>query len=246
MNADPVSAEMERVRAEALRWLADPEEAKRLRGVHLLRDHHAQLPDAVELLVETMGGPGRYVPHAARTVLQDLGEVALPRLLVGLEDAREAVRLGSIWALARDQGDRVGEVLAALRTRVSEPSRELRHAVAGAIGRVGADPDVTLRELEPLLADREARVRTEAAESIGLSQATARRASDRLLDLLDDGDSQVRVAVARALAAVEPGRAAWERLSEALDEEVDEAARLSLLSLRDDWAARHGAPGGDR
>lgn len=227
--------------AEARRLLAAADEPTRLRGVQRLRDRTPDRAAAARLLVDTLQDPGTYVPHAARVALTSLGASAHPVLFEALRGTDEGVRIHALWALADDQGPDADTVARRVTGCSADTAPMVRHAVAGALGRVGGvGRPIAVAEaaLRTLARDRDPKVRAEAIESLALRDRSLAGNVDVALAALDDGVGTVRVAAATALTGVRPDDAGIARVREALDEEVYEPARLALASLLERWEAR--------
>lgn len=206
--------------------LSSAHEPTRLRGVHHLRDAAPNRGAAAVRLVAVLADPGSYVPHAARAALQDLGADAIPALIEGLRHTDAVIRTHCAWALARPQGDAAGDVATGLRAVAGDAEAAVRHAIAGALGRIGAPGDVG-EVLARLCADGVPRVRAEAVRSA----AAAGCGEEILLDALDDGVAQVRLAAAEALAGRPLSPQGRPRVRQALAEEVDPAVRPVLAAV---------------
>jgi hypothetical protein len=220
-------------RARAL--IASDDEPTRLSAVHLLRDCATDRDAAARLLVATLCDPGSYVPHAARAALSDLGAAAHAALFDAVRGGDAHVRTQALWALAVDAGPVAPQVAAVVAERVDDAETTVRHAAAGALGRVGCGGAVVEAALRRLAADREPRVRAEALASLGLAFTDPAAVRDVLLDALDDGAAPVRAAAAASLARVRPVDDARERVRAALAEECHDATALELRTLLERW-----------
>ncbi len=205
--------------ARAATLLSAGDEPSRLAGVHLLRDGDGDSALRAAALIPVLADPGSYVPHAARAALQTLGSAALPALVAGLRADGAAVRVGCAWALAAPQGDHAASVAAALAACANDQERDVRHAVAGALGRVGAPAELAEPVLIALRADSEHRVRGEALRSLGLLGVSSDAARAALLAGLDDGRHEVRRAAVEALRAVPSWNGLAARVQDALRDE---------------------------
>ncbi len=225
---DPVERARELIAAE--------DEPTRLEAVHLLRDQHPDPDAAARQLVKILDDPGSYVPHAARAALQTLGAAAIPAVLEGLADESKAVRVGCVWALAQEQhGDDAGTIVHALTMAAMDDEADVRHGVAGALGRVGPDTPARDQLLARLAQDDTPRVRAEALRSLGLLEERDSDGHDALVKGLEDGRPEVRLAVVDALEDVSPTDELRAAVSRALDEEPADHLRAPLAGLLERW-----------
>lgn len=228
-------------RARAL--LRSDDEPTRLTAVHLLRDGNfddaADDADAAaRLLIDSLLDPGSYVPHAARAALSDLGAVAHAALFDAARSDDPRLRTQAVWALAIDAGDAAPRVVDVLARCAADPDATVRHAVAGALGRVGSCAAPVTDALRRLAIDAEPRVRAEALASLGLALTDASAVADALFRALDDGAPAVRSAAATALTRLVADAAQQERVRVALAEECHEATALELRILLEHWESR--------
>jgi len=227
--------------SEARRLLAAKDEPTRLKGVQRLRDRTPDRTAAARLLVKTLRDPGTYVPHAARVALTSLGASAHQVLFEALRGNDDDVRIHSLWALADDQGPDAEIVARRVTGCSADQAPMVRHAVAGALGRIGGSGrfiEVADAALSALAGDREPTVRAEAIESLALRDRSLGQTFDVVLAALDDGAGTVRVAAATALTGAVPTSVSAARVREALGEECYEPARLALAGLSERWEAQ--------
>jgi HEAT repeat protein len=173
-------------------------------------------------------------PAVAAMAAWALGEIedrsSVPALLKLVRSGDARVRLSAIWALGQIEDARaVPDIVVTLR----DPNRAIREMSADVLGDLEKADAVAPLEIA-LAGDADARVRAEAAESLGqISSPTSGAALGRALS---DADITVRRAAAEALGDLDELRTAPAGLVGALsssDPELRYRAAKALSEIRD-------------
>ncbi|MFE9023924.1 fumarate reductase/succinate dehydrogenase flavoprotein subunit [Streptomyces sp. NPDC007808] len=207
--------------------LTDPDAGVRAAAV-------ASLRELVETLVpepalrDGLGAALSETDPAVRAATLDvlralrLGDAEL--FALSLSDSDITVRIAAVRALV--SVDAAAELAGAAAT---EPSREVRVAIAKALATLGTDSDPARSALAALIDDPDALVRGAAYEALGTTgcpDALATRAEAALSDLA----WQVRAGAATALSAAEPDLAV-PALAKALTDPNGDVRKAAVLAL---------------
>jgi putative heme-binding domain-containing protein len=201
-------------------WLADEREPDRVAAILVsLKEHPPSVVRAMLLAVVRE----REQADANRLV-------ALTQMSGGLEEASEPCLIdladslddGPVLAAVLDQTGKRPRLAAGvmLRRKLSSPSVDVRAAAVRAMVELRCDS--TGEAVQPLLEDRDARVRREAAVAVG--KLGVRSASDALLKLWSDRDGMVRAESLNSLRLLRDPRALTEAISGLRDSETQAAA----------------------
>lgn len=156
----------------------------------------AQVADrdrAIETLLGLCDDPDPAVRHAAMLSLANLrAEVAVPRLLDGIEDGAGPVRQAALLALA-EIGD--PSATASLERACRDERPEVRFQALSALARI--DPALALGPVREALSDSNPEVRAQAIEAF--EEIAGEQVVEAVRGLLTDPDARVRRAAALCL-----------------------------------------------
>jgi HEAT repeat protein len=159
--------------------------------------------------------------------------VTVPILLEFLNSPNRDHWLNAIVSV-RYVGPEGSEAARFLPKFISDPDKEIRKEVAKALGRIGADPEITVPALVQLCRDENKHVRLEAAESLGRIRQKADLAVPALVRMLEDQDVRTRRQAATALG--EFGQPARDAILPLLGATKDPSIRKeALVALQNIW-----------
>jgi HEAT repeat protein len=113
-------------------------------------------PNAIAVLSRLVADPGANVAHFASWMLVQLGpkaRSAVPSLVTGLKDPRQAVRASSASALAKIGGPEVRAVLPALMAALDDEDHVVRYHAAVAVAQYGAEAKAAVPRIVELVWD---------------------------------------------------------------------------------------------
>ena len=153
-------------------------------------------------------------PQVRSWVVEKLAVHYRDRLLHSLEDPSHRVQTVALKVLAENPGhDDDGALASALRTKLNSPSSEVGNAAALALAAI--DPDGAVTDLKQRLEDAEQSLETRTGAIRGLAGIGGATALEAIVDVIGDGQRQIRLEAIGALKAM--AREHWpNRAGEAL------------------------------
>jgi HEAT repeat protein len=169
---------------------------------------------AVRELVSLLSSSNWTIRAFAAGTLAKIGReanVAIPDLIKRLGDEYAHVRQAACDALA-EIGVTQEVVLPALMPCFRDSNDGVFNAALRTASRIGVDPSTLLPAVTDQLAQKDPRIRYEAAIALGGCGAKARSAIPELLRAVNDADKDVREAAAGALIKIDPSMAVEAKL----------------------------------
>ena len=176
----------------------DSSEAAQALGV--LRKASAFPGDLVPEMIALFRHEDEEVAGAAADLLTRVGAAAVPALVAALGSPEQEV-VGSACRALHDMGEQAAAAAPHLLPLASDPDVNRRRLVIEILGQLGA-PEVTVPALRRALADSNARVREQAAWSLGRLGPAAAAAVPELLEATRGRGEGVRYAALYGLARV--------------------------------------------
>ncbi len=168
-------------------------------------------PSAMRVLVDALASKNKVVRQHVVSAVSRLGPIALPRLLVLLQENPENEALEDILFTIASVGPTDPDAIKPVTRYLGHSDRGVRYQATRLFEQMGRS---AVGLLKSALADENALTRKTAATVLGRFASEAVEATQALVDAMGDEDQQVRITAAKSLAKV--GDAAIPTLVEAL------------------------------